>query len=286
MKTKLATIFLIILAMLAPGVVEAKNIVKIGSDVTVLEEQQVDNVVVLGGQITVSGLVEKNVLAVGGSVVLTNKAVVRGNVVAVGGVVAQGSGSLVFGDITEINLSALSGALQSVMQGELSGWSIILNIISLCFFVIILMVALLMAFLLPRQLTAVANVIANQRIKSFFCGLLGTLMIVPFFMLLAISIIGIFLMPLVFASILLAAMIGFIACGFLLGNLIMTRILPGRQPSPVKATLTGLCLLWLLGWLPFHIGVIIKLLAITLGLGGVLLTLANGRTKISTDNRL
>ena len=95
--------------------------------------------------LAVNGLVEQNILAIAGSVVLTHQAVVRGNVIVVGGVVVRGSGSQIFGDITEINSSTLSDAINSAMRGELDGWSLILNIISLCFFAIILIIALIMA---------------------------------------------------------------------------------------------------------------------------------------------
>jgi hypothetical protein len=233
----------------------------------------VNNAAVIGGQITVNGLVEKNVLAFAGSVVLTNKAVVRGQVIVVGGVVARGSGSMVFGDITEVNLSTLSEALQSAMRGELEGWSLILNIISLCFFAIILMIAMIMTLLLPRQLTLITGAIQANCFKSFFCGVLATLMTVPLFMLLAVSIIGIFLIPLAFTAMLLAVIVGFIASGAILGNLIISRVYRGYRKSLVKETLVGLCLLWLLGLLPLYIGMIIKAFAITIGLGGVALAL-------------
>lgn len=273
MRFKLTVIVAIAFLLFLSLPVEAKNIFKAGSDVTVEAGQKVDNVVAIGGQITVNGLVEQNVLAIGGSVVLTNQAVVRGKVIVVGGVVARGSGSLVFGDITEINSSTLSASVASALRGDLEGWSLILKIVSLCFFAIILIVALIMTLLIPRSLAVIANAIQTNTLKSFLWGFLATLMIVPFFMLLAISIIGIFLMPLAFTALLLAAIIGFIAFSSLLGNFIITRIFHGYKKSLVKETLVGLSLLWLLGWIPFYIGMIIKVVAITFGLGGVLLTL-------------
>ncbi len=278
MKFKLTVIVTIAFIMFLSLPVEAKNIFKLGHDVTITEGQEVDNIVAVGGQITVNGLVEQNVLAVGGSVVLTNKAVVRGKVIVVGGVIARGSGSLVYGDITEINSSTLSSSIASALRGESEGWSLILNIISLCFFAIILIVALIMTLLIPRSLAVIANAIQTNKLKSFLMGFLVTLMIVPFFMLLAISIIGIFLIPLAFTALLLAAIIGFIAFGSLLGNFILTRIFHGYKKSLIKETVVGLILLWLLGWIPFHIGMLIKVLAITFGLGGVLLTLSRRKT--------
>ncbi|MDD4356535.1 MAG: hypothetical protein PHN98_04715 [Smithellaceae bacterium] len=279
MKAKLTVIFSLVLLLLLSLPVEAKHILMAGRDVTVKQGEKVENVVVVGGQATINGLVEQNVIAVGGSVVLTNYAVVRGNVIVVGGIVAKGSGSLVFGDITEVNSTTLADSINSAMRGELEGWSLILNVISLCFFAIILIIALIMALLMPQSLDAVVSAIRTYTLKSFFWGFLATLMIMPFFMLLAVSVIGILLIPLAFTALLLAVIIGFIAFGSLLGNMIITKIFPGHQKSIVKETLVGLCLLWLLGWIPFYIGMLIKALAITFGLGGVVLALAKRKTR-------
>jgi len=270
----IALAFLLFLTLPA----EAKIIFKAGQDVTIADGQDAGNVIAIGGQITVNGLVEQNVVAIAGSVVLTNKAVVRGNVIVVGGVVARGSGSLVYGDVTEINSSTLSEAITSAMRGELEGWSLILNIISLCFFAIILITTLIMTLLIPRSLALIANAIESNKLKSLLWGILATLMIVPFFMLLAISIIGIVLIPLAFTVLLIAAIVGFIAFGVLLGNFIITRIFRGYKKSLVKEALVGVSLLWLLGWIPLYIGMLIKTLAITFGLGGVVIAICRRRT--------
>lgn len=276
MRCKLIAIISLALILFLAPTAEAKNIIKIGSDVTLEEGQQVDLIIAVGGQITVYGLVEKNVVAVGGSVILTSKAVVRGNVICVGGVVSRGSGAMVYGDVTEINTSALASSISSIMHGEMEGWSLLLNIISLCFFAIILIIALIMTLLIPRTLALVVNAIEQHKIKSFVWGWLVTLAIVPFFMLLAISIIGIFLIPVAFTALLLASIVGFIAVGAILGNLIITRIFHGYKKSLIKETMVGLSLLWLIGWIPY-VGVVIKVVAITAGMGGVIRVLSRRR---------
>jgi hypothetical protein len=253
---------------------EANNIIKIGGDVTIEAQQKVNNIVVVGGQITINGLVEGNVIAAVGSIVLTNKAVVRGNVVCVDGVVAKGNGSQVYGDITEINSSNISGAIVSALSGDWEGWPLIINFIYLCFFAAIFIIALLMAILIPRPLIAIANMIQNNKTKSFFWGLFATLAIPPFFFLLIISIIGITLIPLIFAALLLAFVLGFIGVSALIGNFILTKIFRKHKKSLVQETVLGLILLWSIGWLPY-IGWIVKVIAITFGLGGVLLSLFN-----------
>lgn len=279
MKIQLAAVIAFILVLLPLAPVDAKTVLRAGQEITVEQGQKVDNVVTFGGQITVRGLVEKNVLAVGGSVVLTNSAVVRGDVIVMGGVAARGNGALVFGDITEINSDTLAEAFSSALRGELSGWSLILDVISLCFFAIILIVALFMTLLIPGALTSIGEAIERHKLKSFFWGFLTTLLVVPFFMLLAISIVGIFLIPVAFSALLFAAIIGFIAFGTLVGRFIVSRLCRNNPKSLVKETIVGLSLLWLLGWAPLYIGIVIKIIAITCGLGGLVMALSYRRIR-------
>ena len=113
-KTIIVAFFIV---LLTATTADAKSIIRIGRDATIAENQIIKNIVILGGQITVSGLVENNVIALGGSIVLTGKSVVRGNVLCLGGVVVRGSGSQVFGKITEINSSNITATLRSFFLG-------------------------------------------------------------------------------------------------------------------------------------------------------------------------
>jgi hypothetical protein len=98
--------------MAAP--VDAKNIIKIGRDINInIEENQlVDSVTAIGGQVTVSGLVENNVVTVGGSVVHTGSAVVRGNVFLSAGLSCRETASM-YGDVIEVNSSNIFDAISS-----------------------------------------------------------------------------------------------------------------------------------------------------------------------------
>ncbi|MEQ8152423.1 MAG: hypothetical protein ABRQ31_07600 [Smithellaceae bacterium] len=265
--------FLLII-LLAAVSAEAKSIFKIGGDVFVKPDQTVDSVIDIGGQVTVQGLVEQDVIAVGGSIVLANESIVRGDVICVGGVVVRGNDAQVFGDITEINAENISSAVSSALRGDLEGWSLILNIISLCFFAVIFIIALIMVFFIPRPLIFIVREIQTYKVKSFLWGFLATLTIAPFFMLLTISIIGITLIPLIFTLLLLAFILGYIASGKILGAFVLTKISRRQAKSLAGETILGLILLWLVGWIPY-IGWLIKFFALTFGLGGVLLALFN-----------
>jgi hypothetical protein len=273
----IAAIAILALIFLAAASVNAQNIIKVGKDINISNDQRVNNAVAIAGQITVSGLVENNVVTVGGSIVLTNSAVVRGDVICIGGVVVQGNGAQVYGNITEMNSSNISTVVASAFQGNMDAWSWLIDIIKICFFAMIFTLALLMTILFPRPLNAIVDSIQGSKTKSFFWGFLATLMIAPFFMLLVFSFIGIPLIPLAFAAILLAFMFGFIGVSALLGNFVLTKIFRRHKKSLTWETLLGLILLWFIDWIPFYIGTIIKTVAVTIGFGGVFLSLFHHR---------
>ena len=112
-RRKFIAIAILMLIFLAAASVDAKNIIKVGKDINIGNDQIVNNAVAIASQITVNGLVENNVVTVGGSIVLTNSAVVRGDIICIGGVVVQGNGAQVYGNITEVNSSNLSTAIAS-----------------------------------------------------------------------------------------------------------------------------------------------------------------------------
>lgn len=255
--------------------VDAKNILRIGRDVTISHDQQVGSVTAVGGQITVSGLVENNVVALGGSVVLTGEAVVRGNVVSIGGVVVRGNGAQIFGNITEVNSTNFLAAVSSVFYDETEEWTWLTDIIYFCFFALIVILSLLTALLFPRPLNAIIGSLAENKVKSFFWGLLSMMMIAPFLMLLVLSFIGIPLIPLVISIILLVFIFGFVAANALLGRFVLIKMFRHYQPSLTRDIMLGLILWWVIGWAPFDTGFIVKLLIIIAGFGGVLLAVFN-----------
>jgi hypothetical protein len=239
------------LIFLAAAPVNAGNIIKSGKDINIVEGQKVDNAIAVAGQITVSGLVENDVVTLGGSIVLEREAVVRGNVVCIGGVVVQGNGAQIYGDITEVNSSNIFTALSSAFQGDMDAWAWLTDIIYFCFFAMLFMLALVIAVLFPRPLNAIADSIQANKVKFFFWGALGTLMIAPFFMLLICSFVGTPLIPLAFSAILLAFMFGFIAVSALLGKFVLTKTFLCHRQLLLCETLLGLFLWWFIGRVPF-----------------------------------
>lgn len=247
-----------------------KNIIKIGSDVTVEAGQKVHSVVTIGGQITVSGDVEKSVVAVGGSVVLTKTAVVKGSVVSLGGVIVMARDARVGGELTEINSNNLFETLTAAVSSEWEGWSWIFAVISISIFLVILVLALLIAALLPKPVGIVSEAIRENTFKVILCGILGLVLIAPLALLLTISVVGIALIPLEVIVVVCSVLLGFIAVGQLIGSKVL-RLLKRPEPGIVRETFWGLVILWMIGWIPY-IGWMVKAIAIVIGLGATLVS--------------
>jgi len=271
MEKKIIVLMVLASLALAPAWADAQSIVKIGRDIEIAEDQVVDNAVAVGGQITVRGLVEKRLVAIGGSIVLTSDAVVRGDVLCVGGVVVVGSGAQIYGKVTEINSDNLWGALSGFFYEDEDEWGWLTEIVSFCFFLTLAALALLMVFLFPGPLTAVIDCLSENKLKSFFVGALISFLSVPFFMLLVLSLIGIALIPLALSLMLAAFMVGLIAVSALLGRFVLTNRFVRHNQSTIRETLLGLLLGWILSWLPFYSGRLILTAAVVMGFGGVCL---------------
>ncbi|HVO68015.1 MAG TPA: hypothetical protein VMT12_16170 [Syntrophales bacterium] len=274
MKKNALLIFLMIAGLLlflsSTVGAESTNIFKIGSNVTIEEGTKVRNVIAIGGQITVDGIVENNVASIGGSIVLTRTAVVGGSVFTLGGIIVRGRGSEVYGTLTEINTDDISSAITNALSEEWEGWSWIFAIVSLSIFLGVLLVTILTVFLIPKPVRLISSAIREKPFKVTAWGLTGLILVVPLAVLLAISVIGIVLIPLEMAIVLFAVILGFIAVSQLVGRKLFT-VLKRHDQSLMRETIWGLIIIWLIGWIPY-VGLMIKMCAIVLGLGGVLLT--------------
>jgi hypothetical protein len=249
---------------------ESSNIVKIGSDVTIEEGTKVHNVLAIGGQVTVDGVVENDIVAIGGSVVLTGKAMVGGNVFVLGGITVRGSGAEIRGNLTEINADDISAAIANALSEEWEGWSWIFAIISMSIFLGVLLLTIITVFLIPKPIRLISSAIMEKPFKVTAWGIGGLTLIVPLAVLLAVSVVGIVLIPLEMTIVLCAVLLGFIAVSQLVGRKLFT-LLKRQDQSIMRETIWGLIVLWLIGWIPY-VGWMIKMCSIVIGLGGVLLT--------------
>ena len=266
----MAIVVIFVVSFAAGAAAENATIFKIGEDVLIEAGSRVNHVLTINGQITVTGVVEGNVIAMGNSVVLTRKALVKGNVVVLGGVLVKAKGADVQGTITEINSSNISEVITHVLSDEWEGWSWVFAIFSLTIFFSILIIAILMVLLIPKPIQVIAASIREETMKITLWGLLGLVLVVPLAILLTVSVIGIVLIPLEMILVVVAGLLGFIAVSQLVGRKLYALFKrPGQHIC--RETFWGLVVLWIIGWIPY-IGWMIKVLALMMGLGAVIYT--------------
>ena len=261
---------LILLLVHSAAWAEGRNIVRFGDDIVIEEGSRVNNVVAVGGQITLYGAADGNVVSVGGSVVLAASSIVGGNVLAIGGVIARGKGSEVGGSLTEINASNVSRVMETMLDSEWKGWSWLFAVFSIIVYLGLLVLSILLVLLIPRPIRVISEAVERNPYKTGLWGLVGLILVVPLAFLLTISVIGVVLVPLEISVAVAGGLIGFVAVAQLIGHRIFV-ILKKPQQSIMRETIWGITFLWFVGWIPY-IGWTLKVFVVLLGLGGVLVT--------------
>src|SRR6266545_4703539 len=209
-----------------------------GQSLTIGADETVDKAVAIGGSITVAGHVRYDAVAIGGSVTLLPGASVGGDSVAIGGAVSVAEGATLEGD----NVS-LGGAIPTTV-GSMTRWVVgrphmhsMFHFASrLTRAVLLLIIALLIAVAFPGTLTRIGVYLVNRPGLSALAGVTILLGFVPLCVLLAVTVIGIPLIPV--AVMLLVAL-------FLFGFTVSAAWLGERMPvsqehqTPVKSAARG-----------------------------------------------
>ncbi|MDQ5988672.1 MAG: hypothetical protein CSYNP_04433 [Syntrophus sp. SKADARSKE-3] len=242
--------------------------IKMGSDVFIEAGAKTGSIISIGGQVTIEGTVEGDVTVVGNALVLGKEALVTGNATSLGGIIVKGREARILGNQTEINSSSLMASITSALNEEWEeGWSWIFAIMQIAMFLCIIIIALIIVILIPGPINVISTTIKTDTFRTALWSILGLVMIMLIAVLLAISVIGIFLIPLEIIIVVCAAFVGFIAMGQLTGQR-MYHLMKKSGSGIVRETLLGLIVLFLIGWIPY-VGTMVKVMAVLLGLGGV-----------------
>lgn len=163
-------------------------------NVTVEEDQEVDDAVAYGGSLLIKGRVRNDAVAFGGNVQLGPHAVVGGDAVAFGGNVERESGAKVHGQT--LSFGGKSGGLAAIGASEKkarasdkhSGSAIFWLLIKFAVYFALGFVFIMFA---PRPMKQLESEIRRDPLRCGLTGLLGAMAIVALGGLLAITIIGI-----------------------------------------------------------------------------------------------
>jgi hypothetical protein len=242
-----------------------QNLIRMGGDVTVPEKQTVENAIAIGGNTIVQpgARVTQTAIAVGGNVTLRQNARVDGDVYSVGGRIIQESGASIGG------ASASTDENNPTMRGwrhraGLAGyWVTVASRMATA-----LVAAAIGALLLlwqPNFLVSIANLVNQAPGKSALWGFLGGIALVVINVILAITIIGLPLIPIVTVAAMVIAFLGALGVALLVGQ----RVMKSSQRTPVQQFLIGLLIVTVIGLIPV-IGGIVLFIANLLGFGAIL----------------
>ena len=254
------------------------------------------HLLVLHGDADIFGTVRGNVVSVDGDVIVHPGAAVTGSVLAVGGRVRDEGGDIRGASLT---LSDPETAVTAPVAPATGNWNSALRRgagLAGVFVTLLLMGAGLVAFAKP-QIAVVADTVGHSFGRSFMAGLLGQILVIPTFGMiivgLALTVVGILLVPFAVAVYLLLAVVtllgGYLAVAHAMGEVRARRRLAagamGVETSGYGYVAFGLAasmVLWVVwiafGWVPVA-GWLIELAAVlvtwilaTVGFGAALLS--------------
>lgn len=263
-------------------------VVAIGGDATARGKVG-DAVVAIAGNAEAHGEVGDAVVAVMGDVKIGPGAVVRGDVVSVGGKIEVAEDAQIKGEIIEVSvaqypiLAPLHGVadwlrhcvLKFRLLAPQPGWYWVVAIVFLLLY-------LLIAAATPRPVAACVNELTQRPATTFLLGLLMKLLLPLVFIILAITGIGMVVIPFILAAVFIAGLIGKVALLEYLGGKLL-RVLGVTMAKPILALLAGFAVITLLYMVPL-LSLLIYTLIGTWALGAAVTATFSGARKESAPH--
>ncbi|UCC12218.1 MAG: hypothetical protein JSW02_01395 [candidate division WOR-3 bacterium] len=255
---------------------------------------------VFGGNVTNEGTIDGDLFVVGGTVALESGSLVTGDIAMVGGTVDKDEDAKVLGEVETVESEALRNILPRIgrvfrFPHILPGESIFTGFFTIAALIVVFIMNLLALLIFPKAIDRIVDMIQRNIWASVGLGVGIEILYVPIIVLLAVSIIGIPLVPVFMLVVFLAMLFGFSSLSLIAGTHI-ARGFGWKIENRVG--------LFSLGWAAFMIipfisvfiadfepvgplvlmlGLVILYVAYTIGLGGVLFALVkkNGQNKKS-----
>jgi hypothetical protein len=246
-----------------------QNVIRVGGDVVVPANQVWENALAVGGDVTIGAQarVTQTAIAIGGDVILAENARVDGDVYAVGGDVVRAPGATIGGSsqvFTEQGRWGMGGSRRREIDGFLFHY-----LSSLASHLLTVLISAGVGILLlrwrPNILLNLAEAVRQSPIQCALWGLGGIVAVILLVIFLAISLIGIPLLPLVALSTGIVMLIGTLGVALWMGEQLWNQ--PGK--TPVQQFLIGLLVLGVIGLVPVLGGLILSAINLV-GLGAVL----------------
>jgi uncharacterized RDD family membrane protein YckC len=266
---------------------------RVGQDYTLKAGEVVRDVAVIAGDATIAGRVDRDVVVALGKVTIESTAVIEGSLVILGGTVVVAEGAQVREDLfviggfegvpgfnpgkhhVVIGTAGLGAGFRSIVPwltyGLLWGrpivpWLAWVWPIAGLFF----LVNLLLNLVFDTPVRASALMLRATPLSAFMTGLLVMLLAGPICVLLAVSVIGIAVVPFVLAALLLAVIIGKIGFARWIGMTVVRQDEPENRAQSMRSFLIGSAIMCIAYMVPV-LGFLTWTLAGVFGLGSATL---------------
>jgi hypothetical protein len=280
--------------LLVSPVIIKNDIVKAGTDIVVEEDELVKgDVTGLGADVTIRGKVDGSVVAVGGDIIVTSTGEIEEDATSVGGDVRKEAGGVIGGEVVEVGFVPREMLRMPFRTTVPRGFPFMFIFFKVLF---LLFIGLVVFSVVPDHVNRVKVKLEKEMLKSGLVGFLGEILILPIFILLIITVIGIPVAILVEPLlILLAVLLGYTAVSLYIGEKFKenTNIKP---KTPLMTVLLGIIVVELIPIFARIIGVAgepgsavglvfviiywaLIYLILTIGFGAVILTRFGVRPK-------
>jgi hypothetical protein len=258
-----------------------RNMIRLGGDVIVPARQVVENAHAIGGDVTIEegARVTQTAIAIGGDVILAKNARVDGDAYAVGGDIITAAGATIGGasrTFTEHGRWGIQGSRRRGIDGFVFHYlsSVASHLLTVLLSAV---VGVLILRWRPNFLLNLAETVRRYPLQCALWGLGGMVAVILLTIFLAVSLIGIPLLPLVGLGVAIVVLLGTLGVALWIGERTWTK----PDPTPVKQFLMGLLILGLIGLVPVLGGLILSAVNLV-GFGAVLTGLLNNRRSQAT----
>ena len=245
--------------------------VVMGRSLDIGPDEVVSKAVAVGGSVTVLGHVRGDAVAVGGTVTLRPGARVEGDAIAIGGTVILEEGAVLEGDNVSLagTVPAIIGSVTRSAVERRGYFRPIWGVgARLARGVLVLGIALLVVAAFPGHVTRVKAFLASRPALSSLGGLAVFVGFMPLCVLLAVTIIGIPLIPVAALLLLTVLLFGATVSAMWLGERVP---LLREGKTPLRAVAIGGAILLVIGMIPW-IGTLAVLAAALIAAGAALLS--------------
>jgi len=272
-----------------------RNAVRVGSSYSLAQGADVSDVAVVMGDVAIDGHVHGDLAVVLGDLRLGPQAVVDGDIAVVGGSATAADGAATHGEFVIVGgtLDAPTGFLPEgehvivgtpnvaavlraftpwLTRGLLWGRVIVPGLGWLWWLIgLSALLYLATAVLFPGAVATVLDTIATRPLSAFFAGLLTLLLVGPVSTILAISVVGIIVIPFLFFAVVIGGLVGKAAVFTWVGRSVLPATEEESRARAVVAIVIGLVFVTVLYMVPV-VGLMTWAVTGLLGLGAASLT--------------